>query len=82
MYLLLEIVINLNIPAYPESGNVITGNLKIVSDKRIHAIVSKGPKYRFPPHELISKNVARKSLVRLMNSKIADASEKVLSLVF
>ena len=43
MYLLLKIVINLNIPAYPESGNVITGNLKIISDKRIHAIVSKGP---------------------------------------
>ena len=27
---------------------MITGNLNIISDKRIRAIVSKGPKYRFP----------------------------------
>ena len=26
----------------------MTGNLKIISDSRIHYIVSKGPKYRFP----------------------------------
>ena len=26
---------------------MITGNLNIISDKRIRAIVSKGPKYRF-----------------------------------
>ena len=32
----------------PDSGHVITRNLKIISDNRIHAIVSKGPKNRFP----------------------------------
>ena len=28
----------------------MTGNLKIISDLRIHYIVSKGPTYRFPSH--------------------------------
>ena len=32
-------------------------------------------------HELISKNVVRKSLVHLMNSDTAGANEKVLSLL-
>ena len=33
---------------YPAAGYIITGNLNIFSDSRIHYIVSKGPKYRFP----------------------------------
>ena len=33
---------------YPAAGHIMTGNLKIISDSRIHYIVSKGPKYRFP----------------------------------
>ena len=34
---------------YPAAGHIMTGNLKIISDSRIHYIVSKAPKYRFPP---------------------------------
>ena len=33
---------------YPAAGNIMTGNLKIISDSRIRYIVYKGPKYRFP----------------------------------
>ena len=33
---------------YPAAGHIMTGNLKIISDSRVHYIVSKGPKYRFP----------------------------------
>ena len=33
---------------YPAAGQIITGNLKIISDSRIRYIVSKGTKYRFP----------------------------------
>ena len=33
---------------YPDAGHGITGNLKVISDSRIHSIIAKGPKYRFP----------------------------------
>ena len=33
---------------YPDAGHVIAGNPKVISDSRIHNIISKGPKYRFP----------------------------------
>ena len=35
---------------YPTAGHIITGNLKIIPDARIRNIISKGPKYRFPPN--------------------------------
>ena len=45
----------------PDIYNVVTGNLKIISDSRIRKIVSKGPKYRFDSHPTsISINVERR----------------------
>ena len=35
---------------YPAAGHVITGNLRIISDSRIHSMIAKGPKYRFHVH--------------------------------
>ena len=35
---------------YPSADHVVTRNLKNIPDSRIHNIVSKGPKYRFPFH--------------------------------
>ena len=39
--------------------------LKILTDSRIHSIVSKGPKYRFPPH--IDINKCRETIVIALN---------------
>ena len=33
---------------YAQAGHVITGNFDIIKDKRIRALLSKGPKYRLP----------------------------------
>ena len=41
----ISIVINY---LYPSAGHVITGNLNVIPDARVHNIISKGPKYRFP----------------------------------
>ena len=32
----------------PHTGCVITGNLNVIPDARVHNIISKGPQYRFP----------------------------------
>ena len=32
-----------------------TGNLNVISDARVHNIISKGPKYRFPSNIDLSK---------------------------
>ena len=33
---------------YPSAGRLVAGNLGVISDARVHSIVSRGPKYRFP----------------------------------
>ena len=33
---------------YPSAGHVITSNLNVIPGARVHNIISKGPKYRFP----------------------------------
>ena len=50
---------------YPSAGHVITGNLKIIPDSRIHNIVSKGPKYRFPSQ--IDFNRCREEIASVLN---------------
>ena len=35
---------------YPLAGHVVTGNLKMILDSRIHNSISKGPMYRFPSY--------------------------------
>ena len=47
---------------YPAAGYIMTGNLKIISDSRIHYIVSKGPKYRFPFRIDFKKMYGRNSI--------------------
>ena len=32
----------------PPAGHVITSNIYVIPDARVHNIISKGPKYRFP----------------------------------
>ena len=34
---------------YQPAGHIVTGNLKIITNSRIRSVISKGPKYRFPP---------------------------------
>ena len=50
---------------YPAAGNVITGNLKIISDSRIRSIIAKGPKYRF--HVQIDFQKCREKIARSAN---------------
>ena len=51
---------------YPAAGHVITGNLNIISDKKVRNIVSKGPKYRFP--SCIDFNECREEIAQALNS--------------
>ncbi|MCG8117960.1 MAG: hypothetical protein N0E45_21750 [Candidatus Thiodiazotropha endolucinida] len=51
---------------YPAAGHVITGNLKIIPDKRIRNIVSKGPKYRFPSY--IDFNKCQDEIAKALNN--------------
>ena len=51
---------------YPAAGHVITGNLKIISDKKVRNIVSKGPKYRFPSG--IDFTECREKIAQALNS--------------
>ena len=44
--LILEILRNPKFSC-PVAGHVIIGNLKIISDSRIHSVIFKGPKYGF-----------------------------------
>ena len=41
---------------YPFIGHVITGNYNVIPDARVHNIISKGPKYRFPSNIDFSKS--------------------------
>ena len=50
---------------YPSRGDVVTRNLKIISDSRIHNIVSKGHKYRFPFH--INFSICREEIKSALN---------------
>ena len=43
-----ETVRTLNMFIWLGAGHVITDNLQIICDSRIHSIIAKGPKYRFP----------------------------------
>ena len=47
------------------TGNIVTGNLKIISDSRIRKIVSKGPKYRFPSY--INFDKCREEIASALN---------------
>jgi len=51
---------------YPAAGHVITGNLKIISDKKLRNIVAKGPKYRFP--SCIDFTKCREEIAQALNS--------------
>ena len=50
---------------YPSAGHVVIGNLNIIPDSRIHNIVSKCPKYRFPSH--IDFNRCREDIASALN---------------
>ena len=59
---------------------VITGNLRMISDSRIRSIIAKGPKYRFPVHTNFQK--CREKLQHLlMNIVIFGVSESMLSVM-
>ena len=47
---------------YPTAVHIITGNLKNIPDSRIHNLISKGPKYRFP-----SNNKCREEIAAALN---------------
>ena len=50
---------------YEPAGNIITGNLKIISDSRMRSIIIKGPKYRFPSQ--IDFNKCREGIAVALN---------------
>ena len=47
--------------------DIVTGNLKIISDSRIRKIVSKGPKYRFPSYINVDK--CREEIASALNDQ-------------
>ena len=65
---------------YLAAGHIIPGNLKIISDSRIHSIIAKGPKNWFP--EQIDFQKCRKKLQHLfMNFVVVGVSESLLSVM-
>ena len=66
---------------HPAAGYIFTGNLKIISDTRIHSIIAKSPKYRFPVH--IDFQTCREKKIQhlLMNFVIVGVSESMLSVM-
>ena len=50
---------------YQPTGHIVTRNLKIISDYRIHNIISKGPKYIFPSY--INFGKCREEIASAMN---------------
>ena len=56
------------------------GNLKIIYDSRIHSIIAKDPKYRFPA-QIDFKSVAKKILRLLKIIEVIDVSESMWSVM-
>ena len=46
-------------------GQIVTGNLKIITDSQIRSVISKGPNYRFPAH--IDFNKCRETIAGALN---------------
>ena len=51
---------------YP-AGNVVTGNLKIISNSRIRKTFSKSPQYRFPSYIDFNKCTRREEIASALN---------------
>ena len=58
-------ILPVTLKIYQPAGHIVTGNLKIITDSRIRSVISKGPKYRFPPH--IDFNKCRETIASALN---------------